>query len=147
MRRLVALSVAVALGCGGVAEASFSRIASASQAVAAATLDAPGSAHCGSVLGISGPVTLLWTAPAAVSGKSTTPLHYRVERRTGSGSWVVLTTTLTATTYSDNPSGTAPSGTTFSYRITATYSGWTSAASGTVSATYALGGLLGSCLP
>jgi hypothetical protein len=142
---LVALVGAVPAGA-----TAFSSTASASQSDASATLDAPGSPHCTSTVGIFTPISFAWSKPVALTGKATGPLTYLIERRQNSGSWSTLASGLTATTYSDNPSGLGSLGTSWQYRITADYGNWTSPVSTSVTGIYtqvALVTVLSSCSP
>lgn len=104
--------------------------------VATATLDAPGGIDCTSTTGISTPVTFVWTQPTTLAGKPSGPLSYTVQRRADAGAWGTVASGLTATTYSEDPSGLLGLGTVWEYQVRAVYGAWTSPWSASVSATY-----------
>ena len=146
MRRLiVAGSVTALVAVGGVAEATWQPSVTASLTLASATLDAPGNMACTSTLNTPTAVKLAWSQPTALSGKSTTPLSYTVERNANGGAWSTIASGLTAVTYSDNPSGLQALGTTWRYRVTAVYGSWSSSPSTTVTAVYTVGAVLTTC--
>lgn len=145
-RVLLTTTVGALVAASGIAQASWRPSVSASQTLSSATLDAPGNVRCTSTLGGATPVQLAWNQPTALSGKSTSPLSYTVERNANGGIWSAIATGVTATTYSDNPSGLAALGTTWGYRVKAVYGSWSSPVSSpSVSAVYTLGALLTTC--
>ena len=135
MRRLAVL-VAVPVLLATPSALAWTVSSTAAQSVASATLDAPGGIDCTSVTGISTPITFVWTQPVALAGKPTGPLTYTVQRRANAGAWSTVASGLTATTFSEDPSGLLALGTVWDYRVQAVYGAWTSPWSANVTGVY-----------
>ena len=150
MRRWPASLLVLPLLVATPAAWAWSTSATAAHTLGTATLGAPGGVDCTSTTGTATPITFTWTVPTALVGKAPGPLSYSVQRRANGGAWSTVATGLTATTFSENPSGLLALGTVWEYQVQAVYGSWTSPWSASVSGVYLtvlLVTVLSSCTP